>query len=61
MHVIPGFYRSVNNMPVSRILSSQVTNTSNTSSDIAVQLMLQYSINVSSFVHATVHVLHYFV
>ena len=59
MHVALGFYRSVNNWPVSQILSSQVTNTSNTSSDIAVQLTLQYSINVSSFVHATTMIILY--
>ena len=50
--MFPRLYRSVNNRPVSQVLSSQVTNTSDTSPDIAVQLTFNYSVDVSSFVHA---------
>ena len=44
------FHRSANTQPVSQVLSSQVTNTSATSPDIAVQLTFNYSVDVSLFV-----------
>ena len=47
--VFIGPYRTVNLRPISQVLSSQVTNTSITSSE-AVVLTLRYS-NVSSFMH----------
>ena len=42
------FHRSANTQPVSQVVSSQVTNTSATSPDIAVQLTFNYSVDVSS-------------
>ena len=48
MH-FPGPCRSVTIQPVSDVLSSQVTNISDTSPDIAVQFTLQYLVNVSFY------------
>ena len=52
LEIFYSFHRSANTQSVSQILSSQVTNTSDTSPDIAVQLTFNYSVDVSSFVHA---------
>ena len=46
-----GWHRSVDNQPVSSVLSSQVTAVSNTSSKFAVLLTFKYSIEVSCFIH----------
>ena len=45
-------YRSVTRKAVSQVLSSQVTNTSNTSSDNAVVLTFRYSTDVSSLMYS---------
>ena len=47
-YVSPGWHRSVGTRPVSGVLFSQVTATSNTSSEFAVLVAFNYSIEVSS-------------
>lgn len=43
-----GWHRSVGTQPISGVLSSQVTTKSNTSSEFAVLLTFEYSVEVSS-------------
>ena len=54
MYVFCEWHRSESSQlqPVSQVLSSQVTAISNTSSNFAVELTFEYSINVSNSVYA---------